>query len=229
MLLSQVPNAVALLFISIVIFSLYWIYQRFKVSKIALLVIFIWLALQGILAFKGFYLVNTTIPPRFILMVLPPLLFFLILFNTQQGKKFIDQIAIEKLTLIHIIRIPVELVLFALFTSKTIPQLMTFEGANFDILSGISAPLIYFFVLKKSNSNKYALLLWNVLCLILLLIIVGIAILSAPFPFQQFGFEQPNIGVLYFPFNWLPSFIVPLVLFAHLAAIRKIVLTDKNK
>jgi hypothetical protein len=52
--------------------------------------------------------------------------------------------------------------------------------------------------------------------------IVVNAALSAPVPFQQFAFDQPNIAVLYFPFVWLPGFIVPLVLFAHLAAIQKL-------
>jgi hypothetical protein len=42
------------------------------------------------------------------------------------------------------------------------------------------------------------------------------------FPFQQFAFDQPNIAVLYFPFIWLPSCVVPLVLLSHLAAIRQL-------
>jgi hypothetical protein len=44
------------------------------------------------------------------------------------------------LTLLHIIRIPVELGLYWLFIYKAIPQLMTFEGRNFDILVGLTVP-----------------------------------------------------------------------------------------
>ena len=40
--------------------------------------------------------------------------------------------------------------------------------------------------------------------LALLVNIVGNAILSAPFQFPQFAFDQPNHAVLYFPFIWLP-------------------------
>jgi hypothetical protein len=61
-----------------------------------------------------------------------------------------------------------------------------------------------------------------VICLGLLINIVSNAILSAPFPFQQFAFDQPNIAVLYFPFIWLPCCVVPLVLLSHLAAIRQL-------
>jgi hypothetical protein len=65
-------------------------------------------------------------------------------------------------------------------------------------------------------------LLWNLVCLGLLLNIILNAVLSAPVPFQKFAFDQPNIAVLYFPFVWLPSCVVPLVLLSHLAAIRKL-------
>ena len=130
---------------------------------------------------------------------------------------------LKMLTWLHIVRIPVELVLLWLFQNGQVPELMTFEGRNFDILSGLTAPLIiYFGFIKKSLSNKM-IIAWNTLCLVLLFNIVGTAVFSAPFPFQKFAFEQPNIGVFYFPFVWLPGVIVPLVLFAHLSAIRKLV------
>ena len=67
------------------------------------------------------------------------------------------------------------------------------------------------------------MLVWHVLALALLLNIVTIAVLSLPTPFQQFGLDQPNWGVLHFPFNWLPAVVVPLVLFAHLVAIRRLI------
>jgi len=99
---------------------------------------------------------------------------------------------------------------------------MTFEGRNFDILSGITAPVIYYFGFKGKGLNTKLLLTWNFICLTLLINIVINAILSVPFSFQKFGFDQPNIALLYFPFIWLPCCIVPLVLLAHLASIRKL-------
>jgi hypothetical protein len=124
----------------------------------------------------------------------------------------------------HIIRIPVEIVLFWLFLNKTIPQLMTFEGRNFDILSGLTAPFTYYFGFVKQNLSRNMLLIWNFICLGLLINIVANAALSIPTPFQQFGFEQPNIAVLHFPFVWLPGCLVPMVLFAHLVNIRQLLL-----
>jgi hypothetical protein len=104
-----------------------------------------------------------------------------------------------------------------------VPAIMTFEGRNFDILCGLTAPLIYYFGYIKKTLSKNILIAWNVLCLLLLANVVVIAILSAPFAFQKFGFEQPNIAIFYFPFIWLPGFIVPVALFTHLVALRRLI------
>jgi len=105
---------------------------------------------------------------------------------------------------------------------------MTFEGRNFDIISGLTAPIIFYFgFIKKTLSNKI-LLIWNFICMGLLINIVTIAVLSAPFSFQKIAFDQPNIALLYFPFIWLPCCIVPVVLFSHLAAVRQLLFTVRK-
>ena len=105
---------------------------------------------------------------------------------------------------------------------------MTFEGRNLDILSGITAPVVYYFGFVKKRMNNTSIILWNLICLGLLFNIVITAILSAPTPFQKLAFDQPNIGVFYFPFIWLPGIIVPLVLLAHLAVIRHLMKAKVN-
>lgn len=183
------------------------------------MILLAWLGVQTLIGRSGFYTVTDTIPPRFLLMVTPPLLLIIRLFATSKGRNYIDGLDLKTLTVLHTIRIPVELVLIWLFVHKTVPELMTFEGRNFDILSGLSAPIIYYFGFVKKQLNSKSILLWNIICLVLLINIIANAVLSAPFPFQKFAFDQPNIAVLFFPFNWLPSFVVPLVLFSHLATI----------
>ncbi|MDX2190293.1 MAG: hypothetical protein SFY32_10545 [Bacteroidota bacterium] len=183
-----------------------------------------WLVFQAFLGLSGFYLVTDTIPPRFILLISIPILAIIIIFNTKQGKEYLNALDPGTLTLLHVIRIPVELVLFWLFLNKGVPELMTFEGRNFDILSGITAPFIYYFGYRKNFLSKNVLLIWNVVCLGLLFNIVTNAILSSPVPFQQFAFDQPNVAILYFPFVWLPCCVVPIVLFAHLVSIRKLLM-----
>lgn len=191
-------------------------------SKTVLLILLGWMALQGFVSTTLFYTKTDTVPPRFMLLVVPPLLFILFLFLTGRGKKFLDHLDIRVLTLLHTVRIPVEIVLLLLSMNKVVPGLMTFEGRNFDILSGLSAPLILYLGFYRKNISKGVLLAWNFICLALLFNIVINAALSAPSPFQRFAFDQPNIAVLYFPFVWLPCCVVPLVLLSHLAAIRQL-------
>lgn len=191
----------------------------------------IWLALQAVLTLNDIY--NSDIdsfPPKIILIgILPAILTVILLFSTSKGRNFIDSLPLKKLTYLNIVRIPVEIVLFWLFLNKAIPELMTFEGRNFDILAGITAPLIAYFGLTKIQLSRKIILIWNVVCLGLLLNIVLNALFSAPSPIQKFAFEQPNIAILNFPFSWLPTFIVPIVLFGHLASIRQLLNKKRNK
>jgi hypothetical protein len=144
------------------------------------------------------------------------------MFLLESGRKFIDSLNIETLTILHILRLPVEITLYYLLLAELIPESMTFEGSNFDIISGITAPVIYYFVFVLRKIGARILLIWNFLCLVLLLNVVITAILSVPTPFQQFAFDQPNIGVGYFPFVLLPAALVPIVFLSHLASIRQL-------
>lgn len=100
-----------------------------------------------------------------------------------------------------------------------VPELMTFEGGNYDILSGLTAPILAYVVFGKQHVSPRWLLVWNILALGLVINIVVHAVLSAPLPFQQLAFDQPNVGILKLPYIWLPGFIVPVVLFSHGVAI----------
>ena len=129
----------------------------------------------------------------------------------------------KPLTLLHTVRFPVELVLLWLYQAGQVPQLMTFEGWNFDILSGLSAPVVYFLAFRNGSTNRTLLIVWNVIALGLLANIVTLAVLSFQGPMQRLAFDQPNVGVTFLPFIWLPAIIVPVVLFSHLAALWQLI------
>jgi hypothetical protein len=221
--MENLPLYIPLVFGLTTLLAVAVFYKATQYSSSFLLLLLVWTGLQAILGLTGFYRVFSSFPPRFPLLLVPPIVLIVVLFTTQRGKMFIDSLDLGTLTLFSIVRIPVEIVLFWLFVQKAIPELMTFEGRNFDILAGLSAPFLYYFVFVKRTWSKTVLLVWNFSCLALLTNIVVNAILSAPSPFQQFAFDQPNIGVLYFPFVWLPSCIVPLVFFSHFVSIRRLV------
>jgi hypothetical protein len=184
-----------------------------------------WLLIQAILTVKNIYNTHTAmLPPKIMLLgIFPAMVLIIIVFITTWGRQFIDSLPLEIITLTNIVRIPVEIVLVLLCLHKGVPQLMTFEGRNFDIFSGITAPFVAWFGIAKGMMGRRWLLLWNCICLLLLANIVTIALLSAPLYIQLLAFDQPNIAILNFPFSWLPTFIVPVILFGHLVSIRQLV------
>ncbi len=220
--MQNLPDYIKVVFALTTFLTVFFFYKAAAKSTPTLIVLIIWLVFQAIMGLSNFYTITDTIPPRFPLLIGPPLLLILGLFLTAQGKTYLDGLDLKTLSILHTVRVPVEIVLFLLYDHRTIPELMTFEGRNFDILSGITAPFIYYYGFKNQHPNAKILLAWNVICLGLLVNIVLNAALSVPSPIQQFAFDQPNVAVLYFPFNWLPSIVVPLVLLSHLAAIRQL-------
>lgn len=192
-----------------------------KSSVFLFLSLVLWLLLQAILSIQGFYKVTDTLPPRFVFLILPPLVLVLGLFSFRKSREWMDRIPQTGLTYLHLVRIPIELILYWLAMYGLIPVSMTFAGWNFDILAGMTAPLLAYFLLRNDGASKKWVLIWNLLGLLLLLNIVALGILSAPGPLQRLSFETPNIAIFEFPYVWLPSFAVPAVLFSHLVAIRK--------
>ncbi len=191
-------------------------------AKLLVFCLPLWMLLTGFLATTDFYRDTEAMPPRVFSFGVLPALILIVSLWVFFWESFTDRLSLKYLTMLHSIRIPVEIVLLWLFQFGQIPKLMTFEGWNFDILSGVSAFIVYFLAFRGRKVNRTLLLIWNVVGLGLLVNIVSIAVLSFRSPIQKLAFDQPNIGVTYLPFIWLPTIIVPIVFFAHLASIRKL-------
>ncbi len=188
-------------------------------SKRVFFVSISWLIFISSISLTGFFQNTNTIPPRFLIVLIGNIAFIAFLYSRLKTVALDYRYAL----LVHALRIPVEITLYFLFLRKQVPEIMTFNGLNFDIIIGISA-LIFFIQsqLFKVNLGKKTLLIWNIIGLMFLINIVVIAILSAPLPIQQLSFEQPNMAVLYFPYILLPSFIVPIVLLTHIISIKQL-------
>lgn len=226
--MQSLPLYIYLVFGATVLITFWLILKASRYSKILLAVSVLLIFFQSSLALMGFYNDPATMSKKFPLLLAPALILILIAFITKGGRRLLDRLDLPTLTLLHTIRIPVELVLLSLYLHHTIPRAMTFEGSNFDIFSGISAPLMYYFVFVKKKLSRSLLLVWNLVCLALLAWVVSRAILSLPDRFERFNFEQPNIAVGYFPFILLPAFIVPVVLFSTLASMRQLFIIGRN-
>ena len=193
----------------------------FPVS-ILLAVLPLWWIATWWLASEGFYQDTLSVPPRLFLFGVLPALVMIGVYFVFFRESFIERLSLRTLTLLHVVRIPVEIVLLWLSLAGQVPRVMTFEGRNFDILSGILAPIVYLIAFRGGEVKRGLLIAYNIFGLVMLANIVTIAILALPSPMQQIAFDQPNRAVLYFPYIWLPTIIVPIVLFSHLAALWKL-------
>lgn len=182
-----------------------------------LLIFSLWALITGLLSYFEFYLNTSAFPPRILTVLIPSSLIVIYVYKAVSPQN----LNLGWLLAIHLVRIPVELILHKLYVQGEIPQIMTYEGWNFDILSGISAVFILILHHTKSLKPQW-LYFWNWAALLLLITIVVIAILSSPIPFQQLAFEQPNTAVLRFPFTWLPAIVVPIVFLSHLLTFKYI-------
>lgn len=181
-----------------------------------------WMAITWTVTQNGFFKNTESLPPRPIAAILPPTIIVILLLVFQKTRNFIVNIPISALTYLHIIRVPVELVLWWLATHKVAPYLITFEGYNYDILSGVTAPFVAIFLLSEKKHAKIITTIWNLASLGLLINVVFHAFLSVPSPIQMFSFETPFLAALHTPFIWLPSVVVPCVLWSHLASLTKL-------
>ncbi len=199
-----------------------------KATMIALLLM-MWLIFQSTLALNGWFMDRLSKPPHILFPLIVNLVLFVLAFATPLGRKFMDSLSLKTLVWIHVVRIPVEICLYWLAQNKQVPWSVTFEKFNYDIIFGITAPIfIYlFFYRKKISENVF--LTWNILGLVSVMAVFIRAAGAVPSPMQAWDFNQPNYAVLHFPFIWLPAFIVPVVVFAHLVAIRRFLFNRKAR
>lgn len=219
--LNQVPFYVDLVFLAVFFTALALFYRAINRNRGAFILVLALALLQALASQRGFYLDNNSMPPRMLFLILPSIILIAYAFISKRGKQFINKLNHRYLTQLHLVRIGVEVVLFWLFINRVVPESMTFEGRNFDIISGITAPFVAYFAYTTKQMGRKWVVLWNLVCLLLVLQVVVTGILSVPSSIQVLSADQPNIAVLYFPYVWLPGIIVPMVLFAHLVVLFK--------
>lgn len=229
--MEDIPSYVSATFIAIVIAVLGFIYfaisaatsgKKSIVPPIVITILIGWIFIVSLQTFNGFF-TNLSGIPRLPIFVGIPVLTTIILLIVPRTRAVLMNMPITTLHYLHIIRVPVEMVLWWLAVSRAIPVDMTFEGSNFDIISGISAPFAAVFLVGARSKNRVGAIIWNVVALGLLVNIVGTAISYLPYFFTPTGGEVANLGVFYFPYVLLPTFVVPAVLFCHLVSLCQLI------
>lgn len=187
-----------------------------------------WIAIASILALTGVINDFAGTPPKFFIIILIPFLTILALTFHPKFKSFLAHVPASWLMYIQVFRVPVEVFLWWQFLDGLTPAQMTFEGRNFDVLTGITAPIFAWICYGQGRNLNRMALAWNIAGMVLLLNIVITAILSAPVPFRVFMNEPANTLVAEFPVVFLPAFLVPLAYSMHFFFFRKLYLQQQS-
>lgn len=192
---------------------------KFRWSGIAVLIVAAWLGVSTLLAESGVLREFDRRPPPFLLLAFGFTLATAALAFSPVGTRLVQGVGIGWLIGFQAFRIPVELWLHRLYQEGVVPVQMTYSGRNFDIVSGILALALGVWAMKR-QPPRWAIWAFNLVGLALLVNIVTVAILSAPTPLRQFFNEPANTFVAYWPYVWLPAFLVQAAWFGHLLVFR---------
>lgn len=179
-----------------------------------------WCVLIGALSYFGLITNTEEFPPRVGLLLFFNMAVASWLWFSTQVQQWLKSVSLQTLTWLQVFRVGVEFQLMAMSGLYLLPKMMTFEGRNFDILTGLSAPLVAYLFHKKILSKR-ALLVWNFTGLALLINVVTHGILTLP-SIQLINTEIPNLALGYFPYVWLPGLFVLSALGLHVLSLSKL-------
>lgn len=219
---------VALLYSALVMGAL-WANNRIESENrwpVRLLRFFVggFLILVGMLALDRFFSDWNHVPPHMAYAIVPAMVGMVYLAFHPLTLRWIREIPQRWLIGLQSFRIVIEIQLYYLYGAGLIPRMLTFEGRNFDILVGLSAPVVAWYVHRAHKQNRGLPQLvagWNAVGLILLTNVVIHALLAMPTPFQVFTEPPGNIGMAFFPWIWLPTFVVPFAYLLHILSLRR--------
>lgn len=181
-----------------------------------------WLLILAVLSIIGFFTNFQTTPPRIFLTVVGSVALMVLLLSSKKFKEASSHVPLHWIPYFQAFRVPLEIVLWMLMLENIIPIQMTFEGYNFDIVPAILGPLVGYLVFKIKALPKWTAIAWNFAGIAFVLTIVTIATLSTPSPLRYFENDPANEIIAYFPFVWLPGFLVPMAIFFHIVHLKEL-------
>ncbi len=195
-------------------------YLPMRVAFRALAGLGTWLVYGGVLGYLGVIGDPSLRPPGPAFLLVPVFLFVsLFLARSRAGERVALSIPLWIIMGLQTFRVGVELFLHQLWLAGMAPRMITYAGGNFEIVVGMSAPIVAW-LYARGRTGERAALAWNVLGLVTLANVAGRAILTAPGLLGFIHAEIPNTAIGTFPFTYIPGFLAPLALTLHVLAIR---------
>jgi hypothetical protein len=200
-----------------------------RTARVALIGLALWLLYAGALGYFGVVGDPSIRPPGPSFLLLPVFLFVaLFLVRSDAALRVALSFPIGLLMGLQTFRIVVELFLHQLWKDGLAPRMLTYEGANFDMVIGVSAPIIGW-LYASGRLGERAALVWNVFGLAMLANVAVRAVLTAPGMLNVITGDIPNLAIGSFPFTFIPGFMAPLALVLHVLSIRALREKQRNR
>lgn len=181
-----------------------------------------WTILTGGMAYSGVLAEFTSFPPWIPILVLIQLAFVFWLSSFSPWSELLAEIPQYILVGLQCFRVPVEVLLATLATRRLLATEMTYYGRNFDIVEGLTAIVLAFWLRRRGEKPLQLVVLpWNLMDLSLVTVVLVHGVLSVPYPLQVLHLSVPTFVIAYFPVVWLLTVLVPLAYLLHLVSIRR--------
>jgi hypothetical protein len=181
-----------------------------------------WAAVLAGLALAGFFANYQALPPRIPLSMLVPLAAILVIVFSRGGAVLLQVMPAHWPIYAQTFRIGVELVIWLAVVNKLMPIQLSFEGRNFDVVTGLLAIPVGYYVFVARRWPTWVAVGYHLMGMGLLVNVLVVSFLSMPTPLRVFHNEPANTLITQFPFIYLPGMLVPLAFSLHIISLRQL-------
>ncbi|MCC7186659.1 MAG: hypothetical protein IT185_10485 [Acidobacteria bacterium] len=197
-------------------------------AVIAMSLLLVWLLVPAVISATGTFARFRDQPPALMVAAGLTALGMGALAWSSLGTRLISGLGVTHLIAMQVFRLPLELLLYRLYTEGELPVQMTMVGWNFDVVTA-ALSIVVVVVARRQAPPAWLVWLHASVGSLLLATIVFLAVTSTPSAMRLFANEPANTIVAYLPWVWLPLFLVQLALLGHLLVWRALVTPPQTR
>ena len=178
------------------------------------IVILLWIIFQSTLSLNRWYMDRKTVHllfPYLTTFTLSMAIGFLPIFKDFRA-------ALQRPTLLwmQILRLPLYGLLYWSSLHKQSPAMLWLYPFVADLIILLLLPVVWQKTRKEGSNGKLERA-WHLAGFLSLMTGWIMLLLSAPSSLQRLAFQSPNYLIVHFPGSWIPSVIIPLLMFGHVS------------
>ena len=182
--------------------------------------VLLWIIFQSTLSLNRWYMDRTSAHLLFPYLFTGACILTVLLVPTL--RQWALGLRLELLIALQLLRLPLEGILHWAAYHRQAPLGLTFYGGSPELLIGAVTPIMLYLSRKNEGKNRMWLLVWSYAGIASLTTLWMRSMLCAPSAMQKWGYEIPNYLMVHFPGSWIVTVIIPVLLFAQIAALLQI-------